>query len=130
MILPDTHIWVWWVHGDPRLPQQHREFVDGEEQNGLAVSVISCWEIAMLAARQRIQLAMPCLNWLQAATATRGAQLVQISLETAVDAANLPGTFHRDPCDQLIVATARIHDCRLVSLDGKIRRYPHVKLAI
>lgn len=41
----------------------------------------------------------------------------------------LPGTFHRDPADQLIVATARLYDCPLVTLDGLIRAYPHVRLA-
>jgi PIN domain nuclease of toxin-antitoxin system len=118
MVLLDTHVWVWWVHGDPRLPKQIRELVDGEEHNGLGVSIISCWEVAM-----------PCLNWMQAATATRGVQLLQISLEIAVDAASLPGAFHRDPADQIIVATARVHDIPLVTLDGRIRHYAHVKLA-
>jgi PIN domain nuclease of toxin-antitoxin system len=129
MVLLDTHVWVWWVHGDPRLPKQIRELVDGEEHNGLGVSIISCWEVAMLNARRRILLAMPCLNWMQAATATRGVQLLQISLEIAVDAASLPGAFHRDPADQIIVATARVHDIPLVTLDGRIRHYAHVKLA-
>lgn len=40
----------------------------------------------------------------------------------------LPGDFHRDPADQIIVATARIHDCPLLTVDDKILNYPHVKL--
>ena len=39
----------------------------------------------------------------------------------------LPGEFHRDPADQLIVATARIHDCPLVTSDSRILNYPHVE---
>jgi PIN domain nuclease of toxin-antitoxin system len=35
----------------------------------------------------------------------------------------------RDPADQMIVATARIYDCPLVTLDGKIRAYPHIQIA-
>ena len=41
----------------------------------------------------------------------------------------LPGAFHRDPADQMIVATARLYDCPLVTLDRLIRAYPHVRLA-
>jgi PIN domain nuclease of toxin-antitoxin system len=37
-------------------------------------------------------------------------------------------TFHKDPADQIIVATARIHDCELLTLDHKIRGYAHVKI--
>lgn len=39
----------------------------------------------------------------------------------------LPGEFHRDPADQLIAATARTYDCALVTSDGRMISYPHVK---
>jgi PIN domain nuclease of toxin-antitoxin system len=42
-------------------------------------------------------------------------------------AVQLPGEFHRDPVDQIIVATARFYDCPLLTSDGKILKYPHVK---
>jgi PIN domain nuclease of toxin-antitoxin system len=45
-----------------------------------------------------------------------------------VASTQLPGAFHRDPADQLIVATARVYDVPLVTLDGKIRDYPHVQV--
>jgi PIN domain nuclease of toxin-antitoxin system len=49
--------------------------------------------------------------------------------QIAVDSAHLPPPFHRDPADQVIVATARVLGCPLVTLDGRIRAYPHVTLA-
>jgi PIN domain nuclease of toxin-antitoxin system len=40
---------------------------------------------------------------------------------------NLPGEFHRDPGDRLIVALARTLDAELITGDGKILRYPGVR---
>ena len=47
----------------------------------------------------------------------------------ATDSVNLPGTFHKDPGDQIIVATARVYDIELLTLDSKILKYDHVRLA-
>ncbi len=46
--------------------------------------------------------------------------------EIAIDAANLPGSFHPDPADRLIVATARAHGATLLTTDAKILAYSHV----
>ena len=46
MIVLDTHIWVWWVHGDAKLRGKRLEILQQNEGSGLGVSVISCWEIA------------------------------------------------------------------------------------
>ena len=44
-----------------------------------------------------------------------------------IESTRLPGAFHRDPADQIIVATARLYDCPIVTSDGRIVKYPHVK---
>jgi PIN domain nuclease of toxin-antitoxin system len=128
MIVLDTHIWVWWVHGDSRLPQTVRDYLQQEEPHGLGVSSISCWEVAMLHARGRLQLPLPCLDWLVAAVGSQGVQVLDITPAIAVDSANLPGPFHRDPADQIIVATARVLKLPLVTLDARIWAYPQVQL--
>lgn len=48
MIVLDTHVWVWWVHGDAKLPKEHAQAIGERESDGLGVSVISCWEVAKL----------------------------------------------------------------------------------
>jgi len=48
--------------------------------------------------------------------------------ESVVESTQLPGEFHRDPAEQIIVATARIYDCPLLPADDKILKYSHVKL--
>jgi PIN domain nuclease of toxin-antitoxin system len=128
MILLDTHIWVWWVHGDPQLPETHRIYLQTQEAEGLGVSIISCWEVAKLVEHKRLMLPCPVLDWLRQAVAYPGVRLLDLTLEIAAESTQLPGTFHRDPADQLIVATARIHNCPLVTVDRKILSYPHVQL--
>ena len=129
MIVLDTHIWVWWVHGDPSLSASARALIDSSEQTGIAVSAISCWEIAKLVERGRLALPCPVFDWLQQALAYPGVRLVELSPRICAESTQLPGTFHRDPADQIIVATARVLDAPLITADAKILAYPHVKLA-
>lgn len=129
MIVLDTHIWVWWVQSDAALPRDYQEYLAANESYGLGVCAISCWEVAKLVARGRLAFPDTAGPWLQQALGYPGVQLLPLSPEVAVESTQLPGTFHRDPADQIIVATARLHGCPLVTLDRKIRSYPHVQLA-
>lgn len=129
MIVIDTHIWVWWIHGDSALPSSFRSLLEASEQSGIAVSAISCWEVAKLAELRRLALPCPVSEWLQQALSYPGIHLIELSPRICVESTQLPGTFHRDPADQIIVATARVLDVPLVTVDFKILAYPHVKLA-
>ena len=129
MIVLDTHIWVWWVHGDEKLHARHLEILKQNEKTGLGVSVISCWEIAKLVELKRLTLPIPVLDWFENALSYPGVRLLDLTPEIAAESTALPGEFHRDPADQIIVATARIHDCPVLSTDRKILDYPHVRKA-
>lgn len=48
MIVLDTHIWIWWAHGNREFPASTRVILESSEQTGMAMSAISCWEIAKL----------------------------------------------------------------------------------
>jgi len=89
----------------------------------LHVSPMTVWEIGMLVAKKRIRLGMDCLVWVQNALAVPGTHLCPLSPEIAVDSTRLPGNFHGDPADRLLVATARIMRLTLVTQDEKILRY-------
>jgi PIN domain nuclease of toxin-antitoxin system len=67
MILLDTHIWVWWVHGDSRLSPDQQRVLQEHEESGLGVSTISCWEVAKLVEYKRLELPCPVLEWLDQA---------------------------------------------------------------
>ena len=129
MILLDTHIWVWWVHGSPQLLSDYRDYVQAHESEGLGISAISCWEVAKLAEGGRITLPLPVGEWLTMALTYPGIRLLGLSPQVAVESTQLPGVFHRDPADQIIVATARLYRCPLVTMDTKIRAYAHVQTA-
>jgi PIN domain nuclease of toxin-antitoxin system len=129
VIVLDTHVWVWWVHGAAQLPQDFQAYIQAHEPSGLGISAISCWEVAKLVELGRLVLPCPVGQWLQQALGYPGMQLLALSPEVAVESTRLPSTFHRDPADQIIVATARVFNCPLVTMDQQIRAYPHVQIA-
>jgi PIN domain nuclease of toxin-antitoxin system len=126
MIVLDTHIWVWWVHEDERLTQAQREAITANETDTVGVSAISCWEIARLVEYGRLELPSPLEEWFEQALHYPGVQLLALTPEIAVESTRLPGEFHRDPADQIIVATARVYGCSLVTSDDKLLNYSHV----
>jgi len=129
LIVVDTHVWVWWVHGDDALSSTHAALLAASERTGIAVSAISCWEVAKLVESGRLALPCPVLEWVQQALSYPGIRLVELSPQISVESTQLPQPFHRDPADQMIVATARVLDAPLLTADAKILAYSHVKLA-
>jgi PIN domain nuclease of toxin-antitoxin system len=127
MILLDTHIWIWWVQADPRLTSAYQAYLQANEPSGLGVNVISCWEVAMLVEKGRLSFSLPVEDWIMQALAYPGIQLLGLTPRIAVESVQLPGAFHRDPADRIIVATARVRHCPLVTMDAQIRNYPHVQ---
>lgn len=128
MILLDTHIWIWLVDNNPQLSANHQKYLGEHESQGLAVSVISCWEVAKLVEVGRLVLSLPVQEWIEQALYYPGIQLLELTPRIAVESTQLPGKFHRDPADQMIVATARVLGIPLFSFDEKINNYPHVTL--
>ncbi len=121
MILLDTHILVRWV--DPQAKPLPPSLVDYIEQaDARAVSAITCWEIAWLVRKDRLQLGTDLNSWLDEALAGSGVRCLPIDRPIATLSANLT-LHHRDPADRLIIATACIHDLGLVSLDSQFSDY-------
>lgn len=123
MILLDTHAWGWLIDAPDRIPAQTRESIEDEDL--IAVSTISCWEVAMLCSRNRIDLSLPLDSWVRESEAAPGFVFVPLS----VDAARLAGDErfgwpHADPSDRMIVATAIDLDIPLVTADRAIQSIP------
>ncbi len=81
----------------------------------------------MMVSKRRVELGIPVCAWLSRALDGTGLKVIEISPEVAVESCRLPGNFHKDPADRIIVATARVNNFSLVTKDRKIRDYPHVK---
>ena len=126
MIVLDTHAWIWWTIDPARLSETQRRAIAANEGDRIGVSAISCWEIAKLCEYDRLELPVELREWFRLALGYPGVTILELTPEIAMDSASLPGRFHRDPADQLIVATARVHQSSLVTSDRKIVRYPHV----
>jgi PIN domain nuclease of toxin-antitoxin system len=128
VIILDTHIWIWWSQEDSQLSAYQRDAIEDARIDGVGVCTISLIEIARLVQKGRIILPKLIHEWFDIALAQQGVILISITPEIAIDAANLPGSFHKDPADRIIVATARAYDCPLVTADKEILAYPEVKL--
>lgn len=123
MIVLDTHIWVWWVHGDEQLTRTQAGVIAATETDVIGVSAISCWEVAKLVEYGRLELPCSLREWFEQALSYPGILLLELTPEIAIESTQLPGGFHRDPVDQIIVATARVSGCPLVTSDDKILKY-------
>lgn len=122
-LLLDTHVLLWWLSNPSRLSRSQRtalETVDSE--HAAIVSGISLWEIAMLDSLGRIELSLPLRDWLDKATAPPLVRIQGITPPIAAEVARLPDSVPGDPADRLILATARVLGCRLVTSDAALRR--------
>ncbi|KAG0161834.1 hypothetical protein DFQ30_005343, partial [Apophysomyces sp. BC1015] len=97
------------------------------ELNGgrIIIAAISAWEIAMLVERDKLVLSMDVGSWLAAVAEIEAVCFMPVDIEIAVKSVELPGEFHKDSADRMIVATARKLAAPLVTKDEKIRAYAH-----
>ena len=124
MILLDTHVLIWAVNADPRLGGKAGETIEETARDdGVLVSAITPWEVALLAEKGRLRLGREIEDWLEAALALPGLRVAPIEPELAVDSVRLPGDFHAEPADRLIIATARYLRIPLVTADRAILAY-------
>jgi PIN domain nuclease of toxin-antitoxin system len=129
MIMLDTHTLVWWANGDEsQLSIVAQKAISAHTGDGeIAISSISAWEIAMLVERGRLALSMSVDQWLETLGKISQIRFIPVDNRIAVASTQLPGDFHRDPADRMIVATSRGLSAPLITADQKIREYPHVK---
>ncbi len=129
MIVLDTHTLIWWVSQDRKLSSVVKKAIEKErvDSGQLLVSAITAWEIAMLLDRGRLALTMDIDEWLATVSSIEHLSFVPIDVSLGVQSVRLPGEFHPDPADRIIVALARHHSVPLVTADRKILDYKHVK---
>lgn len=124
----DTHAWLWWVTKDRRLSRRAKTAIDRAAARGdVYLSTFSIWELAKKFEKGQLALDRPLNEWLDAALAVDGLQVVDLTRPIIVDSCALPQPFHGDPADQLIVATTRGMSAVLVTKDARLRDYPHVR---
>jgi len=126
MIVLDTHAW-WWAVSEPgQLSRKARQLIHKTPPEQRTIASISIWEFAMMVARGRINLTVTPDEWLDHAINSTGLTVLDLNPEIALESCKLPGNFHKDPADRIIVATARVGRSQLVTKDQKIIDYPFV----
>ncbi len=119
MILLDTHTLIWLDQGSDKLGRKMRALFDSALQEELlTISSISFWEIGMLINKGRLRLEMDIAAW-RSDLLKSGLTEIPIDGAIAINSTRLE-SFHGDPADHLIVATAMQHSARLVTADKQI----------
>ena len=125
-LLLDTHVWTWSQEHPEKLGRRAVKLLLAAE-HGNAVCMISTLEIARLLAAGEVALSMPLRSWVEQSLADLAAETVPVTHEVAMEAYALPGKFHKDPADRLLVAAARCHELTLVTADDRILQYAKVR---
>jgi PIN domain nuclease of toxin-antitoxin system len=124
--LLDAHIWIWSQESPERFgAKTQRELCDITHER--FVCAISTFEIAQLIHLGLLRLKHRFAEWKEFSLAELTASAIDVAHEIAWEAYNLPGRFHNDPADRVMVAAARIANLILITADDQILRYPHVK---
>jgi PIN domain nuclease of toxin-antitoxin system len=120
MLILDTHALYWWVNRTPdKLGQSQIDAIETAET--LAVSAMTCWEMAWLVAHGRIVLQLPVSDWLDQVEGN-GVAVIPVSRSIAERAVSLP-EHHKDPVDRIIIATTVEHQAQLLSVDERFPDY-------
>jgi len=122
VIVLDTHVLLWRALEPDRVSEAAKEAILQEESR--AVSAVTFQEVAYLVARGRVELDKPAGRWLGDALGAIEGVAISPSTSIALRAGALnPRSFHGDPMDRLIYATALEYDARLVTADERLRQF-------
>ena len=114
----DTHIWLWWASDLRRLSTPLRSRL--RRARDLVISAMSVWEVAMLVEKGRLRFAMDTRLAIDRLLGIDRLRVAPVGETVAREAALLGSSFHGDPCDRIIVATAIELGMPLLTMDERI----------
>ncbi len=126
--LLDTCTWLRIIGAVHELNEETCRLILNDSNAPFALSAISVWEVCTKVRKRprELTLALPLNEWLNKALQPRFIRVIPVDAEIARLSNELPGTFHEDPADRIIVATAQRDSLTLLTSDAKIINYPHV----
>lgn len=125
-VLLDTHIWIWSQECPEEFGTEALALLSGPDTK-VYISTVSSVEISRLIWGGRLALAGSLRTWIHESLSMLLAETAPLSHEVSVLAYELPGDFHRDPADRMLVATAMAHDLLFMTADERILSYQHVR---
>jgi len=124
--LLDTNVWLFGANDPEALPEDIQQLLIGRDaQFGLAA--ISLWEVGKKHQLGKLELRQELSLWLKGALASH-IQVLPITPDIVADAMRLPDFPVRDPADELVVATARVHNLTLLTTDTALKGYRHARI--
>lgn len=123
MILIDTHVVIWMMSSPGRISRRASEAIasEGGRDGLLYISAASVYELSYAGSRGRVQIRVPSAQLVKKLRAW--SRILPVTGEIAVQAgAFSESSFHGDPIDRIIAATAMIENCLLITCDERIRQ--------
>jgi PIN domain nuclease of toxin-antitoxin system len=121
-LLLDTHVFLWFISGDARLPTDWRESIR-DADNAVYLSVVSLWEALVKYRLGKLPLPHPPESYLPTQRARH--QIASLSLdEASVCHLSILPAVHRDPFDRMLVCQALEHGLSIVTVDPVFGAYP------
>jgi PIN domain nuclease of toxin-antitoxin system len=125
-VLLDTHVFLWWVEGDRKLPSKARSVL-ADPGNECFLSMASAWELAIKTGLGKLELAVPVQRYVVEHLSANGFRLLDIGIGHIGRVQSLPG-HHGDPFDRLLIAQAMEEDLAIVTADPVFRKYGLVRI--
>lgn len=124
-LLLDSHVWLWYLEGAQReLSAAALELLRAANRaRQLLVSDVSVWEVGTKVAKGRLRLALDVSMWVARAERAPGMTFLPLDRATLLLSTALPGEPHGDPADRMLIATALLQQCALVTADQTIMAY-------
>ena len=121
-VLVDTHVFLWYIFADSRLPTSWRDFIQASEDK-VFLSVISIWECMIKASLGKLDIESPWFNFIETHASISGFEKLPLSAEDLRHLEGLP-LIHKDPFDRILLCQAIENNLHLMTDDNQLRQYP------
>lgn len=118
--LLDTHVWLWLLGNQGRLPAPVVDRL--AEADRVVLSAACVWEMIIKNNLDKLELPMSAQELIAVSHRDAGMTPLPVDAGHALAVRDLPA-LHRDPFDRLLVAQARVEGLTLVTADAKVQAY-------
>ncbi|NMF56547.1 type II toxin-antitoxin system VapC family toxin [Pseudanabaena yagii] len=125
-LLLDTHIFLWFLNGDPQLSSQFRDYIQ-DPNNNVYLSVVSVWEATIKYQLGKLPFPESPATYLPRQRIRHQIDSLQIDEASITQLIRLP-PLHRDPFDRLLICQSIQHNLTIVTADQAIINYPIVQI--
>jgi PIN domain nuclease of toxin-antitoxin system len=125
-LLLDTHSFLWFVQGDPKLSETARQLAE-DPMNDRFLSMASVWEMGIKMSVGKLRLESAVDLFVPEQLYLNGMGLLSIKVAHIAAVSSLP-FHHRDPFDRMLIAQAQVEQMTIVSVDAALDAYGIARL--